>query len=173
VDRSARSRGMDCVTGVVRQVKAACQEIAPTVKIMLNTLPFPVTDFDNAREKVFGQHIESLAEVVDVFEVMTYHQILNRSTNWISEVGQEVKTRSGQTTICTLQARSLYLEGMYTQDHRSPALDAEEFAEAVATVKDAALDGIVVFVWSDLLKAAFEQGDTRRIDAIHAVVKRR
>jgi len=160
------------VVGVVRQIREGCRQIQPDARIMLNALPFG-GDFDGAQEKVFGQRIEALADVVDVFEVMTYHQILKRPTSWLPQIGEEVKRRSGRETVCTLQARPIYLDGIYAQDNRSPTLDAEEFAEAVDAVENSSVDGIVVFVWSDLLEETLKQNDTRRVDAIRAASERR
>ena len=160
------------VVDVVRQVKEACHRIRPGIQIMLNTLPFGAGDFEGAQEEVFGQRIEALADVVDVFEVMTYHQILKRPTSWFSSIGEEVKNRAGRKTVCTLQARPLYLDGIYAKDNRSPTLDAEEFAEAVSAVENSSVDGIVVFVWSDLLEEVLKQNDMRRVDAIRAAAER-
>jgi hypothetical protein len=161
------------VANVVRQVKEACHRIKPGLQIMLNTLPFGSQDFGGAQEKVFGQRIETLSDMVDVFEVMTYHQILKRPTSWIPRVGEEVKSRSGRRTVCTLQARPLYLDGIYAKENRSPTLSVEEFAGAVSAAADSNVDGIVVFVWSDLLEEVLKRNDTRRVDAIHAAVERR
>ncbi|HDQ72511.1 MAG TPA: hypothetical protein ENN19_10495 [Chloroflexi bacterium] len=160
------------VADVVRQIREGCRRIKPDVRIMLNLLPFGA-DFDGAQAQVFGQRIEALADVVDVFEVMTYHQILKRPTNWLPQIGEAVKSRSGCETVCTLQAKPIYLDGIYARDHRSPTLDAEEFAEAVNAVAHSSVDGVVVFVWSDLLEEALKQGDTRRVDAIRAAAERR
>ncbi|MDH4136225.1 MAG: hypothetical protein OEW09_05840 [Anaerolineae bacterium] len=161
------------IVDIIRQVKDTCRKIKPDIQVMLNTVPFGAEDFDGAQEKVFGQRIEALADVVDVFEVMTYHQILRRPASWIPQIGEEVKNRSGRKTVCTLQARPLYLDGIYAKDNRSPTLDAEEFAEAVGVVANSNLDGIVVFVWSDLLEEVLKQNDTRRVDAIRAAAGRR
>mgnify|MGYP001112910080 CR=1 FL=1 len=161
------------VVDVIRRVKDTCCKIQSGIPIMLNTLPFGTGDFDGARGKVFGQHIEALAEVVDVFEVMTYSQILKRPTSWIPQSGEEVRSRSGCKTVCTLQARPLYLDGIYAKDNRSPTLDAEEFAEAVSTVESSSVDGLVIFAWSDLLEEVLKQNDTRRIDAIRGAIERR
>lgn len=161
------------VVDVIRQVKETCRKTKADIQIMLNTVPFGAGDFDGAQDKVFGQRIEALADVVDAFEVMTYHQILKRPTNWLPQIGEEVKRRSGRKTVCTLQARPLYLDGLYAQDHRSPTLDAEEFAEAVNAVENSAVDGSVVFVWSDLLEQALRQNDARRVDALRAAIERR
>jgi len=161
------------VTDVVRQVREACLKIKPDLQIMLNTLPFGAEEFDGAREKVFGQRLTSLKDVVDVFEVMTYHQILKRPTEWIVESGEDVKRRTGRKTVCTLQAKPIYLDGIYAKDRRSPTLDAEEFAQAAEAVANSSLDGLMVFAWSDLLQEALEQGDARRVDAIRAASERR
>jgi hypothetical protein len=161
------------VVDVIHGVRDACREVKPGVQIMLNTLPFGVAEFDGAREKVFGQCIETLSSVVDLFEVMTYHQILKRPTAWIPEAGLEVKQRSRRRTMCTIQARPLYLEGIHARSGRSPELDEKEFAEAVDAVEESGLDGLVVFVWSDLLQDVVERNNTQRVDAIRAAVERR
>jgi len=45
-------------------------------------------------------------------------------------------------------------------------LDVQEFAKAVKLTKDAGLDGVVVFVWSDLLERVFKDRDLRWIEAL-------
>ncbi len=154
------------ITDVVRQVREAVQGINPDLKIMINTLPFGEGDYDNARDKTFGQHLESLSEVVDIFEVMTYHQILNRSVDWIPTIGAEVKRRTGKKTLCTLQVEPLYLGGMHSVEGRSSRIGVDEFCAAVDAVKSRKLDGVVVFVWSDLLRKAFLEKDTRWIESL-------
>lgn len=163
----------DVVADVIRKVRTSSRKIRPDIQIMLNTLPFRTGDFDGAREKTFGQHVETLSAVVDVFEVMTYHQILRRPVSWIPRAGMEVKQRSGRKTVCTVQAQPLYLDGIHEPEERSPTLDAHEFAKAVDAVEAAGLDGIVVFVWSDLLEEVLNQHDTRRIDVMRAAAERR
>jgi hypothetical protein len=155
------------ITGVVRQLREAVQKLKPDMKVMINTLPFGEGDYDNARDKTFGQHLESLSEVVDIFEVMTYHQILKRPVEWIPTIGTEVKRRTGKKTVCTLQVEPLYLEGMHSAEGRSAEVRAAEFSQAVQAVKTANLDGVVVFVWSDLLRKALVDGDLRWIEALN------
>jgi hypothetical protein len=178
IEDNARDAWTDWKCGVVedviRQVKTASQRIKPNTRIMLNTVPFGAGDYDGAQEKVFGQRFETLAEVVDVFEVMTYHQILKRPTDWIPQIGAEVKARSGRKTLCTLQAAPLYLDGMHAAENRSRTLDVDEFeraVQAVAAVDD--IDGVVVFLWSDFLGQVYHQNDSRRVDVIRAAVDSR
>ena len=163
----------DIVTNVVRQVREASQSIKSDIQIMLNTLPFGLADYDNARDKTYGQHLDSLADVVDIFEVMTYHQILKRPVNWIPKIGQEVKRRTGKKTVCTIQAEPLYLEGIHKVENRTAIIDSIEFSEAVNSVESENLDGVVVFVWSDLLKSSLENKDYQRIDALRSAIEAR
>jgi hypothetical protein len=161
------------ITDVVRQVGEGAKAVKPDTQIMINTLPFGGTEYDTARDKTFGQSLDSLSEVVDIFEVMTYHQILKRPVDWIPAIGQEVKQRTGKKTLCTLQAEPLYLDGMHKIEGRKTTIDKEEFTQAVNAVESANLDGVVVFVWSDLLKNAFVDKDLSRIEALQSAVQRR
>lgn len=162
------------VEDVIRQVKQASESVRPGMRIMLNTVPFGAKDYDNAEEKVFGQRFETLANVVDIFEVMTYHQILKRPVEWIPQIGREVKTRSGRKTVCTLQAAPLYLDGIHAKENRSRTLDVEEFKRAVyAAEATPEVDGVVVFLWSDFLHQVYNLSDTRRIDILRDAVERR
>lgn len=177
LDTCARDTWTDWKCGlifdVVRQVKEAGARLKPGLRIMLNTVPFGADDFLRAGECVFGQRWEALSTVVDVFEVMAYHQILKRPVSWITAIGEEVKARSGRKTVCTLQAKPLYVDGMHAQERRSSTLEVEEFAAMVQAVEKSSIDGIVVFVWSDFLDQVLGKNDRRRIDVIEASASRR
>ena len=116
---------------------------------------------------------ESLAEVVDVFEVMAYHQILRRPPEWIPRIGEEVKARTGRTTVCTLQAVPLYLDGMHAKEKRSRTLEAREFERATELVAQSGVDGMVFFIWTDFLRQLLDQGDSSRVDVIRSLSARR
>ena len=162
------------VESVIRQVKQSGESIHPGLRVMLNTVPFGGDEYDNAEEKVFGQRFESLADVVDAFEVMTYHQILKRPVDWIPQIGKEVKSRSGRKTFCTLQAAPLYIDGMHAKENRSRTLEVEEFEQAIDAVEAAQeIDGVVVFLWSDFLHQVYHLRDTRRIDILKGAIERR
>lgn len=163
----------EVITEVARQVREAAQSIKPDIQIMINTLPFRGMDYDGARDKTFGQNLESLAEVVDIFEVMTYHQILKRPVDWISATGQEIKRQTGKRTFCTIQAEPLYLDGMHAAESRSSEIDVTEFAQAVAAVEAGNLDGVVVFVWSDLLKRTLLEKDFNWVESLQTAAQSR
>ena len=158
---------------MIRRVKETVRRVGPEIPLVLNTVPFGHLDFDNAIEKVFGQRFESLAEVVDVFEVMAYHQILRRPPEWIPRIGEEVKARTGRTTVCTLQAVPLYLDGMHAKEKRSRTLEAREFERATELVAQSGVDGMVFFIWTDFLRQLLDQGDSSRVDVIRSLSARR
>jgi hypothetical protein len=163
----------EVVEDVIKQVRTAAREIVPDVQIMLNTIPFRTSDFENARKEVFGQDLRRLKYVVDRFEVMTYHQILKRGTDWIPLAGLEVKEQSGRNTVCTIQASPLYLDGMHAGENRNRKMDIKEFKDAVERVEATGLDGVVVFTWSDLLSDFFNSGNLVKVEIINATIQRR
>jgi hypothetical protein len=136
----------------IRQIRDSVAGARPGVKISINTLPFFPGDFDNVVADVFGQDIDRLREVVDVFEVMAYHQILRKDASWPAAITADIKARAGgQAAVCTLQTRPLYLEGMHAGQGRSPSLDADEFCRAVDAVERGPADGVCVFTFTDLI----------------------
>ena len=135
----------------IGQLRGAVQAKRPGTAIAINTLPFFQSDFENAVEEVFGQDIAELSEVVDVFEAMTYHQILRRDAAWPAAVGSDIKSRTSRQVICTLQAEALYLEDMHAGRGRSAKISADEFERAVDEVEKSAVDGMCVFTFSQLL----------------------
>jgi hypothetical protein len=159
------------IRDVISEVRDASKNEKSDIRIMLNTLPFGL-EFDNAQEKVFGQSVEDLADVVDIFEVMTYHQILKRSTGWIPKIGEYVKSHTGRKTVCTVQARPLYLDGIHAIENRSTTISAQEFAEAVHAIETSDLNGVVVFVWSDLLEKTLKE-DESGLEALRSAARRR
>lgn len=134
--------------GRIRRELASVQD---GLEYSINTLPFFRSDFGNAVEEVFGQDIAALSGVVDIFEVMAYHQILARPAGWPAEVASDIRTRSGRRAICTLQARALYLDGMHAGRGRRSEITAEEFGHALHSLAASDVDGVCVFTFTDLL----------------------
>lgn len=136
----------------IGRIRAAVHKKRPETPIAINTLPFFKADFDDAVEEVFGQEIGVLSGVVDVFEVMSYHQILGRDPVWPSAIGGDIKSRTERKVICTLQARALYINGMHAGRGRSTKISADEFRRAVDALETGPVDGICVFTFSQLLE---------------------
>jgi hypothetical protein len=152
----------------VETIRSAVAAIRPDIKIAINTLPFFLTDFDNAVEEVFGQSPARLAPVSDVFEVMAYHQILRRDTTWPAAVAADIKLRSGKTTVCTIQGGALYLDGMHANRGRAERITTDEFIDAVDRVEATDVDGVCVFTFTDFLDMRETSDGRRRIDRLRA-----
>jgi hypothetical protein len=167
----ARWRDWKCAATnrAVARIRAAAAAIKPDIKIAINTLPFFLADFDDAVEEVLGQSIPGLAEVSDVFEVMTYHQIIRRDADWPGLIGADIKRRSGgATTVCTVQGSALYLEGMHAGRGRSEAIGTDEFVRAVDGVEASGVDGLCVFTFTDFLAMRDTADGRRRIERLRA-----
>jgi len=154
------------VQNVISNIKFELKRIKPDLKIMLNTVPFGKSDYNNAQDKIFGQNFELLSEIVDTFEVMTYHQILKRTPEWIKLCGEEIKNRTKKNTICTIQAQPLYLEGIHKKENRNTSLNENEFNECLEFIKDSNIDGVVVFLFTDFLNQYFKEKNKNLINKI-------
>lgn len=158
-------RDWKCATtlSAIAGLRAAVHAVRPGIPFAINTLPFFRADFDNAVEEVFGQDIAGLSKVVEVFEVMAYHQIMGRTPDWPAAVATDILARArGRKAVCTLQADALYLNGMHKGRGRRTQLDDEEFAQAIDTVEASPVDGLCVFTFSDFLTMrGTEQGDRK------------
>lgn len=153
----------------VARIRAAAAAIKPDIKIAINTLPFFLDDFDDAVEEVFAQSVSQLAEVSDVFEVMTYHQILRRDVGWPGAIGTDIKRRAkGATTVCTVQGSALYLRGMHAGRGRTETITTGEFIRAVDGVEASDADGLCVFTFTDFLEMRDTVEGRRRIDRLKA-----
>lgn len=150
----------------VAAVRRRLAKIKPDIQIVINTLPFFLTDFENAVEEVFGQSPTQLAAVADVFEVMGYHQIMRKDSAWPGAVAGDIKRRSGRTTVCTLQGSPLYLNGMHAGRGRAETLSTDEFIAAVDGVEASAADGICVFTFTDFLDIRGTADGQRRINRL-------
>jgi hypothetical protein len=157
----------DQTVKAIARIRNALAPIKSGLQYSINTLPFFRADFDNAVEEVFGQNVAKLASVVDVFEVMAYHQILAKPEIWPAAVSTDIIRRSGQKAICTLQARALYLDGMHAGRGRAMDIPAEEFAGALSAMETSPIEGVCVFTFTDLL----DQRDTAKGQAMIAALR--
>jgi len=142
----------DLITGVVRRVREAVEEVAPGTELMINKVPFIGDELGGVSEEVLGQRVESLAEVAEYFEVMVYHQILMRApATWIPDVVTALRARTRRKIIPCLQVRATYTDGIYAAAGRRPEIGPEEFREAVEAVASSGADGIMTYHWADVL----------------------
>lgn len=154
------------ITDIVKKIRIRVQKINPASKIILNTVPFDPVHYGDSGRQIFAQDPAKLSDVVDIFEVMGYHQILGRPYQWIADTGKYFKSATGKKVVCTIQAKALYLEGMHKGRGRAPRIAPDEFELSLRGVREAGLDGFVVFSWSDFLEQKFAAGDATFTDII-------
>lgn len=153
------------VYNVIYKIADKIKQIKPDIKVILNTLPFADSEYDGAMRTMFGQDLAKLAEVVDIFEIMAYHQIIMRDIEWPATIANHVKSLTNKEVIVTLQAKALYLDGMHKQENRNPEISLSEFKQLVQLTRQSKADGCVFFQWTDFLEQIYDD-DRRFIDVI-------
>jgi hypothetical protein len=158
---------------VVARIASAVRDRRPRLRLMLNTLPFPVTDFDgfDARREIAAQDLGSLAEWIDAFELMTYLQILRRPAAWLEPAIDDARQAltPDRAVYCTLQVAPLYLDGVHAGKGRAPDVTARDLEIAARTALHHGADGLVFYHWTDFLLDERAGGDKRR--ALRAVAR--
>ncbi len=137
------------------------------LEIMLNTLPFPASDFGgrDVRRTIAGQDLPLLASTVDTFELMTYLQILNRPVTWLKDVLTDALRQLPERSriVCTLQVAPLYTTGIHAGRNRSPEVSADALWEAANAALYNGADGLVFYHWTDFLEDEASGGIKRKI----------
>ncbi|MCK5129525.1 MAG: hypothetical protein KAQ68_06725 [Clostridiales bacterium] len=156
----------DVIFNIIKRIRKVIKQYNQNAKIILNTVPFNNEHFLQYGKEIFAQDTKKLSEVVDIFEVMGYHQILKLPYSWIAQAGQYFKEQTNKQVICTVQAKALYLDGIHANKGRAQEITPKEFNLSINSVKNSGLDGIALFIWADFLKQKFEKHDTSFIDSI-------
>jgi len=159
------------IAGIIKDIRARIREINPDAQVVLNTVPFDAAHYSQNGRKIFAQDPVLLAQYVDIFEVMGYHQILKQPVSWIAQAGRYFKEATGKKVVCTVQAKPLYLEGMHAGKGRAESITPEEFSMALNDIRQSGLDGVVVFTWSDFLEQKLVEHETVFTDMISNISK--
>jgi hypothetical protein len=153
------------IADVVARIRSTVIAEQPQMSIMLNTLPFPSSDFagQNVRREYAAQDLELLAPYVERFELMTYLQILNRPISWITSTVADAKLSlpEGREVVCTLQVGALYTSGVHRDRRRALEVTAEEIEAAAFKALDAGAHGLVFYHWTDFLQDEAQGGSKR------------
>ncbi|MFL5761413.1 MAG: hypothetical protein ACJ789_16955 [Thermomicrobiales bacterium] len=160
------------IADVAARIRSTVIPEQPQMSIMLNTLPFPASDFNrqNARREYAAQDLSLLAPYIERFELMTYLQILNRPISWITPAVLDAKLSlpEGREVVCTLQVDALYTDGVHRDRQRAPEVDAAEIEAAAFKALDAGADGLVFYHWTDFLQdvSGSKRAALRRITGV-------
>ena len=152
------------VVTVIDRIASAVRAASPRIEIMLNTLPFPASDFAglDARREIAAQDLGMLRGSVDRFELMTYLQILNRPDSWLETVLADARhALPDRPLYCTLQVAPLYTEGIHAGRGRAGEITAEGMDHSARVALAAGADGLVFYHWTDFLVDEAEGGHKR------------
>src|SRR5215211_172237 len=157
------ARLLEAIGRIVNAVEADRRSL----RITLNTLPFPSSDFGGAdvRRTVAAQDLALLAGRVDWFELMTYLQILDRPIEWIDTAVADARRQlpPDRGVVCTLQVAPLYTEGVHAGRGRTASISAGDLAAAVRRALESGVDGLVFYHWTDFLEDEARGGMKRAI----------
>lgn len=156
----------DITHATIEKLKASAHSVAAGIPVAINTIPFTPTEFDGATEQILGQRHATLGSVVDIFEVMAYHQILQRGVQWPSEIAQTIREVSCQTVYCTLQTGPHYTSGMHADAGRSDTVTSTELEQMIDGVLGSQVDGICFFTLADFIAGPESQKMTDIVRAI-------
>jgi hypothetical protein len=151
---------------VIARIRAAVTAGRADFPVILNTLPFPSSDYAGAdvRRTIAAQDLALLSDVIDRFELMTYLQILHRPDSWLESVMAEARAQAPQRAmLCTLQVAPLYTEGIHAGRGRLPGISAEEMSATARAALAAGADGLVFYHWTDFLEDEAEGGRKRAV----------
>jgi hypothetical protein len=154
------------IVAVVDRIAAAVRAARPQIEIMLNTLPFPASDFAglDARREIAAQDLGMLRGSVDRFELMTYLQILGRPDPWLEMVVADARRSVPDRPLyCTLQVAPLYTDGVHAGRGRAGEITAEALDRSARAALDAGADGLVFYHWTDFLVDEAEGGRKRAV----------
>jgi hypothetical protein len=150
----------------IDRVAAAVREQRPKLSIMLNTLPFPGSDFGglDVRREIAAQDLGMLRGTIERFELMTYLQILHRPDSWLVPVLADARREvPDRPLLCTLQVAPLYTKGVHAGRGRAMAITTEALERTARAALDAGADGLVFYHWTDLLIDEAERGRKRAV----------
>jgi hypothetical protein len=158
--RSAR------IVEAIAKIVAAVRGEQAELPIMLNTLPFPASDFGgrDVRREIAAQDLSSLGSVVDHFELMTYLQILDRPDAWLGEVVADARRAlPDRALFCTLQVAPLYTDGIHAGRGRATEISSSSLERAARAALAAGANGLVFYHWTDFLIDEVKGGSKRSV----------
>ena len=103
------------ITSFCIEVKRLRDRIRPQTRISLAAVPWRPGDYNNAIYRVVGQDFGALADVVDVFNPMSYHVLNGRPVGWIGDVNAYLVRET---------SRPVWPFVIFSDDH---PLDAEQW----------------------------------------------
>lgn len=135
----------EVLTEWVAGMKSILNKMEPGALLGIYYCPWYPDDFRNAHYRTLGLDMKALSTVADVFSPMLYHQMMDRSPEWVSEYVQWLKT-SGVSDGSKPRIWPI------VQAHNKPGvITTEEFRKVMWNGSRAPASGIMMFTLHSLI----------------------
>lgn len=128
----------------VQDLKTIVNEVRPGALLGIYYCPWYPEDFNGAQYRILGLDMKALAKIADVFSPMLYHQMMERSVDW---VGQYVKWLHAEGI-----AGEKPLIWPIVQAHSKPGIiTTEEFRQVMWNGSRPPASGVMMFTLHTLI----------------------
>lgn len=135
----------ETLTQWMANMKAIVEDESPDALLGIYYCPWYPTDFDSALYRTLGLDLAALAGIADVLSPMLYHQMMERSTDWVSEYVEWL-----HASIVAGKRRPLIWP--IVQAHNKPGVvTIEEFRRVMWNGSRAPASGIMMFTVNTLV----------------------
>lgn len=160
-DSSWRKWRSEVLNGWVSDMKSIVKEIRPHALLGIFYCPWYPEDFDGAHYRILGLDLSALSATADVFSPMLYHQMMDRSPDWVAEYVQWLK----QSRISDGVKPRIW---PIVQAHNKPGVvTTEEFRNVMWNGSRAPASGIMMFTLHTLI------GDAGKLEVMKDLYRKR
>lgn len=132
------------LVGWMANMKSIMRKERPRAMLGIYYCPWYPADYDSALYKTLGLDLVALADIADVLSPMLYHQMMERSTDWVSEYVQWLNDN-------IVAGKRKPLIWPIVQAHNKPGVvTVEEFRKVMWNGSRAPATGIMMFTVNTL-----------------------
>ncbi|MFX0182097.1 MAG: hypothetical protein ACFE95_03350 [Candidatus Hodarchaeota archaeon] len=140
------------ISSLIKEISKEARKLKPEILINVHVVPWKKNDFDGAIQKIAGQDLKEIANIVDTISPMCYSHMLKRKPSWISSVVKDMYEQTKQKIIPSIQVEKCYL---------TTEISTKEFGEMIAeAVKDPS-NGVIFWSW-EKIKDSYEKKEQLR-----------
>jgi hypothetical protein len=136
------------ISALVRRITSELSAGLAVPHFKLHAVPWLREDFDNARERIAGQDIGALSQLVEAISPMCYSHMLGRGAEWIGQVVSDMAASSnGAHILPAFQAIPMY---------RDEPFSVRDFAACLEAALLPPSSGVVFWPWESLSQEQLE-----------------
>jgi hypothetical protein len=140
---------------MISELSKEAHRIKHDVLVNIHIVPWRENDFDGANIRIAAQDLKELAPFADFVSPMCYSQMLDRDSEWISDVVTDMDRHANGMVLPSIQVYPYYIDRAFT---------AEDFRQCLEEALKPPSRGVVFFSWP-----LFEK-DSVRMEVVREVV---